>query len=98
MILVAITLFILPVVSAIFWTVVFLAASIALYWLAWFLAKIGVQVDISGMHLPCCLFLIVCFVSFFISSHFESYFIGIINGFCGAFFLARTLDIWVISG
>ena len=98
MILIALTLFILPVISALFWIIIFLGASILLYWIAWFCSIIGIQVNISGTHLPGCLLLIVCLVSFFIYSQSDSIFIAIINGFCGVYLLFNTLDMWTVNG
>lgn len=98
MILIAITLFILPIISSIFWVLIFLLASIVLYWLCWFCSIIGIQVNISGMHLPGCLLVIICLVSFFICSFTDSYFVGIGSGVCGVFFLFQTLGMWTVNG
>jgi hypothetical protein len=98
MILIALTLFILPIVSSIFWILVFLASSILLYWIAWFLAQIGIQVDLTGMHLPGCLLLIICLVSFYIYHQSDSIFIPIINFFCGVYLLFANLELWTVNG
>jgi len=98
MILIALMLFILPIVSSIFWIIIFLLASIVLYFIVWFLAQIGIQINISGMHLPYCLLLIICLVSFFIYHQSDSMFFPIINGFCGVYLLFNTLDMWTVNG
>jgi len=98
MILIALMLFVLPIVSSIFWVIVFLVSSILLYWIVWFLAQIGIQIDISGMHLPYCLLLVICLVSFFIYHQSDSIFIPIINGFCGVYLLFSHLTTWTVNG
>ena len=86
-----------PVVSFFFWMAIFMAVSVLLYWIAWLCSGIGVQVNISGWHLPACLFGVVCLVTFYSCDYCGTFF-GIINGACGAYSLLQTLSLWIIEG